>query len=93
MDNQPVGVRQIMLKRISIRPSLLVLSALMTLMLLVVSIMGIIAINKGNRSLDVVNRIQGVELNNLFFSSNSANHGHSVAGGAVSATGAVDGGV
>lgn len=55
-----------MLKKISIRTGLLVLLALMTLMLLSVSIMGIIAINKGNRSLDVVNRIQGIELNSLF---------------------------
>lgn len=55
-----------MLKKISIRTGLLVLLALMTLMLLGVSIMGITAINKGNRSLDVVNRIQGIELNSLF---------------------------
>ena len=55
-----------MLKKISIRNGLLVLLALMTLMLLGVSVMGISAINKGNRSLDVVNRIQGVELNSLF---------------------------
>ncbi|MGE9551207.1 methyl-accepting chemotaxis protein [Erwinia amylovora] len=60
-----------MLKKMSIRTSLLVLLALMTLMLLVVSIMGIIAINKGNRSLDVVNRIQGIELNSLFLANNS----------------------
>lgn len=55
-----------MLKKISIRSGLLVLLSLMTLLLLVVSIMGIIAIQKGNRSLDVINRIQGIELNALY---------------------------
>ena len=59
-----------MLKKISIRNGLLVLLALMTLMLLGVSVMGISAINKGNRSLDVVNRIQGIELNSLFLANN-----------------------
>ncbi|MEW5290685.1 MULTISPECIES: methyl-accepting chemotaxis protein [Erwinia] len=60
-----------MLKKVSVRTGLLVLLASMTLMLLVVSVMGIIAINKGNRSLDVVNRIQGVELNSLFLANNN----------------------
>ncbi|WP_067704094.1 MULTISPECIES: methyl-accepting chemotaxis protein [unclassified Erwinia] len=60
-----------MLRKISIRTGLIVLLALMTLMLLSVSVMGIFAINKGNRSLDVVNRIQGVELNSLFLANNS----------------------
>jgi len=59
-----------MLKKISIRNGLLVLLALMTLMLLSVSVMGISAINKGNRSLDIVNRIQGIELNSLFLANN-----------------------
>ena len=48
-----------MLKRISIRSGLLALLGLMTLLLLIVSVMGITAIQKGNRSLDAVNRIQG----------------------------------
>lgn len=55
-----------MLKKISIRTGLLVLLGLMTLTLLSVSTMGIIAINKGTRSLYVVNRIQGSELQSLF---------------------------
>ena len=59
-----------MLKKISIRNGLLVLLALMTLMLLGVSVMGISAIKKGNHSLDVVNRIQGIELNSLFLANN-----------------------
>lgn len=60
-----------MLKKVSIRTGLLILLASMTLMLLIVSVMGIIAINKGNRSLDVVNRIQGIELNSLFLANNN----------------------
>ncbi|WP_455915892.1 methyl-accepting chemotaxis protein [Pantoea agglomerans] len=60
-----------MLRKISIRTGLLVLLALMTLMLLGVSLMGIVAINKGNRSLEVVNRIQGIELNSLSLTNNS----------------------
>ncbi|WP_147194575.1 methyl-accepting chemotaxis protein [Pantoea sp. CCBC3-3-1] len=55
-----------MMKKISIRTGLTLLMITMTLMLLAVSVMGITAINKGNRSLDVVNRIQGAELNSLF---------------------------
>ncbi|WP_428945047.1 methyl-accepting chemotaxis protein [Pantoea sp. FN060301] len=55
-----------MLRKISIRNGLLVLLALMTLMLLSVSVMGIVAISKGNRSLDVINRIQGIEQNSLY---------------------------
>ncbi len=43
----------------------------MTLLLLIVSIMGIIAINKGNKSLEAINRIQGIELNNLYLSSSN----------------------
>ncbi|PKH23144.1 methyl-accepting chemotaxis protein [Enterobacterales bacterium CwR94] len=60
-----------MLNRVSIRLGLLMLLAMMTLMLLAVSVMGISAIKKGNEALDVVNRIQGIELNSLF-QSNSA---------------------
>ncbi len=55
-----------MLKKVSLRSGLLLLLACMTLLLLLVSVMGIIAINKGNRSLDVINRIQAIELNSLY---------------------------
>ncbi|WP_158781237.1 methyl-accepting chemotaxis protein [Pantoea sp. BAV 3049] len=55
-----------MIKKLSIRTGLMILLATMTLMLLVVSLMGITAISKGNSSLDVVNRIQSTELNSLF---------------------------
>ncbi|OAE06227.1 methyl-accepting chemotaxis protein [Pantoea sp. OXWO6B1] len=54
------------MKQLSLRTGLLALLAFMTLLLLAVSVMGIVAINKGNRSLDVVNRIQGIELNSLY---------------------------
>ncbi|HAT23866.1 MAG TPA: methyl-accepting chemotaxis protein, partial [Pantoea septica] len=54
------------MKKLSLRTGLLALLAFMTLLLLAVSVMGIIAINKGNRSLDVINRIQGIELNALY---------------------------
>lgn len=47
------------MKQLSLRTGLLALLAFMTLLLLAVSFMGIVAINKGNRSLDVINRIQG----------------------------------
>lgn len=68
-----------MLRKISIRTGLLVLLALMTLMLLGVSLMGIVAINKGNRSLEVVNRIQGIELNSLSLTNNSLLHARTTA--------------
>ena len=54
------------MKQLSLRTGLLALLAFMTLLLLAVSLMGIVAINKGNRSLDVINRIQGIELNSLY---------------------------
>ena len=54
------------MKQLSLRTGLLALLAFMTLLLLAVSFMGIVAINKGNRSLDVINRIQGIELNSLY---------------------------
>lgn len=54
------------MKKLSLRTGLLALLAFMTLLLLAVSVMGIIAINKGNQSLDVINRIQGIELNALY---------------------------
>ncbi|MBZ6386568.1 MULTISPECIES: methyl-accepting chemotaxis protein [Pantoea] len=54
------------MNKLSLRTGLLALLAFMTLLLLAVSVMGIIAINKGNRSLDVINRIQGIELNALY---------------------------
>ena len=60
-----------MLKKISIRTGLVVLLSLMALMLLSVSVMGIVAINEGNKSLEVVNRIQGIELNSLFLADNA----------------------
>ena len=60
-----------MLKNLSIRTGLLVLLGCMTLLLLAVSFMGIVAINKGNRSLDVINRVQGIELNNLYQSNSN----------------------
>ncbi len=53
------------MKKLSLRTELLALLAFMTL-LLAISVMGIIAINKGNQSLDVINRIQGIELNALY---------------------------
>ena len=55
-----------MIKNLSIRTGLLALLAFMTLLLLAVSSLGIYAINAGNQSLDVINRIQGVELNSLY---------------------------
>ncbi|PWC10422.1 methyl-accepting chemotaxis protein [Brenneria roseae subsp. americana] len=54
-----------MLKKISIRTGLLFLLALMASLLLCVSGMGIIAINKSYHSLNSVNLIQGIELGNL----------------------------
>lgn len=59
-----------MFKTLSIRTGLVMLLLLMGLMLLGVSVMGIVAINEGKRSLEVVNRIQGVELNSLFLADN-----------------------
>ncbi|MFH8135292.1 methyl-accepting chemotaxis protein [Pantoea osteomyelitidis] len=59
------------MKNLSIRTGLLVLLGCMTLLLLAVSFMGIVAINKGNRSLDVINRVQGIELNNLYQSNSN----------------------
>ncbi|HAI06988.1 MAG TPA: methyl-accepting chemotaxis protein, partial [Pantoea sp.] len=53
------------MKQLSLRTGLLALLAFMTLLLLAVSFMGIVAINKGNRSQDEINSIQGVELNSL----------------------------
>lgn len=55
-----------MIKNLSVRTGLLTLLAFMTLLLLAVSSLGIYAINAGNQSLDVINRIQGVELNSLY---------------------------
>ncbi|MCL2895457.1 methyl-accepting chemotaxis protein [Brenneria tiliae] len=54
-----------MLKALSIRTGILILLAFMTLLLLLVSGMGIIAINKSYQSMNVINRIQGIELGNL----------------------------
>lgn len=54
-----------MLKNISIRTGLLVLLGMMAALLLLVSATGIIAINKSYDALQVINRIQGVELGNL----------------------------
>nr|MBA2816443.1 hypothetical protein [Candidatus Pantoea persica] len=55
----------------------------MTLLLLAVSVMGIVAINKGNCSLDVINRIQGIELNALYQSNGDLMRArHCRAGGA-----------
>jgi methyl-accepting chemotaxis protein len=59
-------MESIEMKQLSLRTGLLAMLAFMTLLLLAVSFMGIVAINKGNRSLDVINRIQGIELNNLY---------------------------
>lgn len=55
-----------MIKNLSVRTGLLTLLAFMTLLLLAVSTLGIYAINAGNQSLDVINRIQGIELNSLY---------------------------
>lgn len=54
-----------MLKNLSIRTGLLALLGVMALLLLLVSFMGVVAINKSYQSLQVVNRIQGIELSNL----------------------------
>ncbi|MDO6408414.1 methyl-accepting chemotaxis protein [Pantoea phytobeneficialis] len=54
------------MKNLSVRTGLLTLLAFMTLLLLAVSTLGIYAINAGNQSLDVINRIQGIELNSLY---------------------------
>ncbi len=54
-----------MLKNISIRTGLLALLGVMAALLLLVSATGIIAINKSYDALQVINRIQGVELGNL----------------------------
>ncbi len=53
------------MKKFLLRTGLLALLAFMTL-LLAVSVMGILAINKENLSLHVINRIQGIELNALY---------------------------
>ena len=55
-----------MIKQLSIRNGIRALLAFMTLLLLLVSGMGIYAINAGNQSLDAINRIQGIELNKLY---------------------------
>ncbi|MCG8158831.1 Tar ligand binding domain-containing protein [Brenneria goodwinii] len=54
-----------MLKALSIRTGLLILLALMAFLLLSVSAMGIIAINKSYQSLNAVNLTQGIQLGNL----------------------------
>lgn len=54
-----------MLKVLSIRAGLLILLILMTVLLLFVSGMGILAVNKSFESINAVNRIQGIELGNL----------------------------
>ena len=54
-----------MVKNMSIRTGLLVLLGVMGALLLLVSGMGVIAINKSYDSLQIINRIQGVELGNL----------------------------
>lgn len=54
-----------MMKNLSLRTGLLALLAFITLLLLAVSVVGIIAINQGNRSLHVINRIQGIEISAL----------------------------
>ncbi|MFS2225461.1 methyl-accepting chemotaxis protein [Pantoea sp. B65] len=53
------------MKNISIRTGLLSLLALMTTLLLIVSVMGMVAINKSYQSLLAVNNTQGVQLGNL----------------------------
>ncbi|MBP2168119.1 methyl-accepting chemotaxis protein [Erwinia toletana] len=53
------------MKNISIRTGLLSLLALMTTLLLIVSVMGMVAINKSYQALLAVNDTQGVQLGNL----------------------------
>lgn len=55
-----------MISKISLRTGILSLLAVTTFLLLIVSLVGIIAINKGNQSLEIINRIQGTELNGLY---------------------------
>ncbi|QDY43718.1 methyl-accepting chemotaxis protein [Candidatus Pantoea soli] len=54
------------MKQLSVRNGIRALLTFMTLLLLLVSGMGIYAINAGNQSLDTINRIQGIELNKLY---------------------------
>ncbi|WP_312239487.1 methyl-accepting chemotaxis protein [Pantoea sp.] len=72
-----------MLKNFSLRTGLLVMLGCMTLLLLAVSIMGVVAINEGNQSLDVINRIQGIELNRLYQSNSELMHARTTAALAV----------
>ncbi|MCZ4060113.1 methyl-accepting chemotaxis protein [Pantoea sp. LMR881] len=71
------------MKQLSLRTGLLAMLGFMTLLLLAVSFMGILAINKGNRSLDAINRIQGVELNSLYQSNAELMHARTLAALAV----------
>ena len=54
-----------MLRNLSIRTGLLALLGVMAFLLILISGMGVIAINKSYQSLQIINRIQGVELGNL----------------------------
>ncbi|WP_304167954.1 Tar ligand binding domain-containing protein, partial [Lonsdalea britannica] len=54
-----------MFKNLSIRTGLLALLGVMAFLLVLISGMGVIAINKSYQSLQIINRIQGVELGNL----------------------------
>ncbi|WP_409307434.1 methyl-accepting chemotaxis protein [Pectobacterium sp. B1J-3] len=54
-----------MLRTLSIHTGILLLLGFMTILLLLVSGMGIIAINKSYESMNAINRIQGIELGNL----------------------------
>ncbi|VTR29735.1 Tar ligand binding domain homologue [Serratia fonticola] len=61
-----------MLKKITVKAGLIALLSLMTLLLIVVSIIGVKAINDGTRSLQTLNQILGEELGSLANSSNLA---------------------
>lgn len=61
-----------MLNKITVKAGLIALLSLMTLLLIVVSIIGVKAINEGSRSLQTLNQILGEELGSLANSSNLA---------------------
>ncbi|MGO3568388.1 MAG: methyl-accepting chemotaxis protein [Serratia grimesii] len=59
-----------MLKKITVKAGLIALLSLMTLLLIMVSTIGVNAINEGSRSLHTLNQILGEELGSLASSSN-----------------------
>ncbi|RTF51685.1 methyl-accepting chemotaxis protein [Serratia marcescens] len=59
-----------MLKKITVKAGLIALLSLMTMLLIMVSVIGVNAINEGSRSIHTLNQILGEELGSLANSSN-----------------------